>query len=48
MSKLLFLSSEKGSTLKGKNLLPRGSEFSFESRPFLRRGLVCRDANRKS
>ena len=38
---MFLLPSEKGSTLKGKNLLPLGA-LSFKSRPHLRRGLVCR------
>ena len=33
--------SEKGSTLKGKNLFP------FRVDPFFRRGLMCRNKNRK-
>ena len=36
MSKLFYLSSGKGSTLKERNLLPKGSKFlSFRVDPFL-------------
>ena len=47
-SKLFCLLSEKGSALKGKNLLPLGANSSFCGRPFFRKGLVCKKANRKS
>ena len=40
---------KKGSTLKGKNLLPFGAKFfPFRVDPFFRRGLVSKKANRKS
>ena len=42
------LPSGKGSTLKGKNLLPLGANSFFYRRPLLRRGLAYISANRKS
>ena len=46
--KWILLPSEKGPTLKGKNLLPIGANsFLLEEIPF-RSELVCRNANRKS
>ena len=40
LSKLLCLTSEKGSTLKGKILLPLGANSFFQSRPLYGKGLV--------
>ena len=49
LSKCFCLPFVKGSTLKRKNLLPKGEQIlSFESRPLFRRGLKCEKANRKS
>ena len=43
--KFVYLPSENGSTLKGKNLLPRGANsFLLEYTLFLK-GLVCPRAN---
>ena len=48
LSKLFCLPSGKGSSLKGKNLLPGGANsFLLEYTPF-RRGLMFWNANRKS
>ena len=46
MNRLFLLPSEKRSSLKGKNLHPKFFPFIVESR--FRRGLVYRNANRKS
>ena len=44
----IVLPFEKGSTLKGKNLLPRGANsFLLKLTPF-QKTLMCRKANRKS
>ena len=48
MIKIIFLPSEKGSTQKGKNLLPNGANsFLLEQTPF-REGLAFSKVNRKS
>ena len=48
LSKLFCLPSEKGSTLIGKNWLPKGANSFLQSRPLFRRDLMCRKANKKS
>ena len=47
LSELFCLPAEKGSILKGKNLLPFGSKFLPFRVDLLRMGLVCRKTNMK-
>ena len=42
-----FIPSEKGSTIKGKKLLPIGSKFLLEYRPLLRVGLIGKIAKKE-